>query len=106
VIARTDELTALANHAGQVVEEFKFMGEDFVYVEKFMTHLKTLARDFKPAPPDRGYIRTNPNAKPDDPVAELEVFERKLRDTIADLDRAKLLLDERRAAIVGLVSSE
>jgi hypothetical protein len=103
VIARTDELNGMANHASQIVEECKFMGEDFVFVERFVIHLKTLARGFKPAPPDHGYLRLNPNAKPDDPVEELSVFTRKLRDTIADLDRAEAMLKERRAAIAELL---
>jgi hypothetical protein len=103
VITRTDELTSLANHAGQVVEEFKFMGEDFVFVERFVIHLKTLARDFKPASPDRGYLKMNANIKADDPIEELSVFTHKLQLTIENLDRAAELLKQRRTAIAELL---
>jgi hypothetical protein len=104
VIKRTDELFSLGNHAGQVVEELTRMNEDFSYVERFVGELKILARDFKKPPPDRGFIRLNANVKPDDPVEELEVFDRYLKLTIANLDRAAELLRQRRGAIAELLS--
>jgi hypothetical protein len=102
-VKRTDEVISMANHAGQACEELKRIDEDFVYVERFVGDLKILARGFKPAPPDTGYLKINANVKKDDPVEELEFFTRYLKLTIENLDRAAELLKQRRAAIEDLL---
>jgi hypothetical protein len=102
-VKRTDELLSLGNHAGQVVEEFQRMVEDFVYVKLFFQQLRTSAKDFRPLPESREILRLNANTKPENPVEEMEMFERKLRNTLADLDRADALLKARRAEILDLL---
>ena len=103
-IKRLDEINSLANHAGQIHEEIKFMGEDFVFVERFVLELRILAKDFRPAPESHDLVRLNANVKVDDPREELELFERKMHGTIADFDRAEVLLKKQRAAIADLLS--
>jgi hypothetical protein len=102
-IKRTDEVIALENHASQACEELKRIDEDFRYVERFVGELKILARDFKPAAPDHGYIRINPNVKADDPIEELEFFTRHLNLTIAHLNRVEELVRQRRGKIQDLL---
>jgi hypothetical protein len=98
-----DEIAALQNRAGQAVTNLAEMASDLRYVEPAFAELKTLSRNFKPVPPSHDILRINANVKVADPREECEILERKLRLTLANLDRAAALLKERQDAITTLL---
>jgi hypothetical protein len=102
-----DEIVAFKNRSTQLGLDIQRMAvENWPQIESGFFQLKTLSRDFKPAPPKpHGLQITNPNVPdPGDPVEDLAVLRRKLELSLEDLNHAAKLLAERREAIANLLA--
>ena len=96
-----DAIASVLHNAGQCCHELTEMATNLAQIEPAVTDLRDRAGNFSPTPERQG-LRAKENVT--DPVDELARIKARLRYVAADLDRAAVLLAERRAALAALIA--
>jgi hypothetical protein len=98
-----EQLTTIWNRSGQIVHEVGELDLDLGSLAREAVALAERARTFEPARQRDGYRFIDPAADTSDPRETLAILKERLRRTGENLEKAAVLLEERRETIRSIL---